>query len=304
MRAHFRLSQGDKLSLNKAVFWIKHMNKIDAFVLAGEGEKMAHYTPLLEKGGVTNKALIPLAGKPMVHYILKALNDAETINSITVVGLKDSELKFEFSKPVEFIKGGKTTFESITGVVRHIAKNSDESKYVLSCSCDTPLITSEMIDKYVSSLDLSKNVDYYFPIVYEQVLIDRFPDVTKMLLKFKDGLFYGGDLHLFKLSTILHREKILKDILDNRKNFFKIARIFSLKLIFRYLFNRLTIELAQDRFKTLLDLNLSVSVFDFPDICVDLDYEKDVDEFDRLCALPPRKLEPDEGVTFIHKYLD
>jgi molybdopterin-guanine dinucleotide biosynthesis protein A len=280
------------------------MNKIDAFVLAGEGEKMAHYTPLLEKGGVTNKALIPLAGKPMVHYILKALNDAETISSITVVGLTSSELKFEFSKPVEYIKGGATTFESITGVVRHIAKNTDESKYILSCSCDTPLITSEMIDKYVSSLDLSKNVDYYFPIVWKNVLKSRYPVVTKMLLKFTNGHFYGGDLHLFKLSTILHREQVLKDILDNRKNFFKIAKIFSFKLIFRFLLNRLNIGLAQDRFKTILDLNLSVSIFDFPDICVDLDYEKDVDEFDRLCALPPRKLGADEGVTFIHKYLD
>lgn len=280
------------------------MNKIDAFVLAGEGEKMEHYTALLEKGGVTNKALIPLAGKPMVHYILKALNDAESINSITVVGLTESELKFDFSKPVEYIKGGKTTFESITGVVRHIAKNSEESKYVLSCSCDTPLITSEMIDKYVSSLDLSKNVDYYFPIVWKQVLIDRYPNVSKMVLKFTDGHLYGGDLHLFRLSTILYREEVLQEILDNRKNFLKIAKIVSVKLIFRYLFNRLSVGIAQDRFKTLFDLNLSVSIFDFPDICVDLDYEKDVDEFDRLCALPPRKLGPEEGVTFMHKYLD
>lgn len=275
---------------------------IDAYILAGEGETHAHYSPLLEAAGVTNKALIELNGIPMVYYMLKALDTAKTIKSITVVGLKENQVEFEFHKPVTFIEGGSTTFDSIISAMDHFAKEGKPDKYVLSCPCDTPLITAEMIDRYLMSVDFNEDKDYYYPLVWKDVLLKRYPHVSKMPLKFRDGHFYGGDLHLFKISTIIDRKDIVHDILMNRKNFFKVARIISLRYIFLYLFNRLTLSLAEDWFKSRFKLNVFIVAFDYPEACADLDYEKDLEEFQRLCALTPRKLDDDEKVHFISKY--
>ena len=48
---------------------------IDAVVPAGQGEKLDNYAPLMEKTGVSNKAFIDLNGKPMIHYVIEALDD-------------------------------------------------------------------------------------------------------------------------------------------------------------------------------------------------------------------------------------
>ena len=176
------------------------MTQIDAFILAGEGETQKHYNPLLEKAGVTNKALIKLAGKPMINYILDALTDSKYIRSITIIGLKEEDVKYKHSKPVDFIEGGKNSFHSVMAAVNYFAKDGDTSKYLFSLSCDTPLVTAEMIDRYISSIDFSQGLDYYYPLVKVEALHNLYPKITKMPLKFKEGRFYGGDLHIFKIS--------------------------------------------------------------------------------------------------------
>ncbi|MCY3410678.1 MAG: NTP transferase domain-containing protein [Candidatus Heimdallarchaeota archaeon] len=280
------------------------MNQIDAYVLAGEGETMTHYSPLLEAAGVTNKAFISLGGRPMVYFAFDALNDAETIKSITIVGLTPDQVDFEFKKPVEYIEGGKTSFESIMAAINHFAREGDLNKWVLSMSCDTPLVTAEMIDRYLFAIDFSKDKDYYYPMVWKDRLDILYPHVSKMAFNFTDGKFYGGDIHLFKIGMIIRNQDTLQNILMNRKNFFKVARIISLRYIVLFLLNRLNINLAENWFLKRFGIKMAVAMFDFPESCADLDYEKDLAEFQRLCSQPLRKLDADEKVTFKSQYWD
>ena len=41
--------------------------------------------PLLEGTGLTSKALLPIAGKPMLAHVLEALDDSPEVGAITVV---------------------------------------------------------------------------------------------------------------------------------------------------------------------------------------------------------------------------
>lgn len=278
------------------------MKQIDAFILAGEGETQKHYNPLLEKAGVSNKALIKLGGKPMICYILDALNDSKHIKSITIIGLKEKDINYKYNKPIEFIEGGKNSFYSIMAAVEHFAKNGDTSKYVFSLSCDTPLVTAEMIDRYISSIDFNQDIDYYYPLVKVDALHELYPNVTKVAIRFREGLFYGGDLHIFRIKLLLERREVLQDILMNRKHLLKVIRVVSLRVAFMFLIKRLSFNIIQKRMNKLFGLKGAIAIFDYPESCADLDYIEDLDEFDRLCSLPPRKLKDDEQIEFTSNY--
>jgi hypothetical protein len=238
----------------------------------------------------------------MIYYVLKALDEAETISSITIVGLTEKDLDFEFQKKVVFIEGGKSTFDSVMAAVYHFNKDSDPTKYVFSVSCDIPMITSEMIDRFINAIDFSKEKEYYFPLIWKQSLMKHYPKVTKKPFKIKEGKFYGGDLHIFQLQTLMGREEKLKNILASRKNFFNLVKMISLRNIVRYVLGRLTLNMIEDRFKGIYGLNAAYAIFDFPESCADLDYMEDIEEFDRICSQPPRKLDPEEKVTIQSQY--
>ena len=61
---------------------------MDALVLAGGGVNPAD--PIYQINNKLPKSLTPIAGKPMVQWVLDALSGAASINQIFVIGLDES----------------------------------------------------------------------------------------------------------------------------------------------------------------------------------------------------------------------
>lgn len=276
--------------------------QIDAFILAGEGEKFDHYDYLLNEAGVINKALIKIAGKPMISYVVKALDEAEHVKSITIVGLNSENLGIKIAKPVEFIEGGKTTFDSVLAAVSHFTSKSKTPEYIMAVACDIPLITGEMIDRYIETIDWSKDKEYYFPAVWKKDFDQYYPNVTKKPLRLKEGKLFSGDLHVFKPYIFSRHKDTLQEILANRKKFWKLVKIVSFRYIIRYLLGRLSLNLIEDRLKSIYNLNGAYAIFSYPEVCADLDYIEDLPLFDELCSKPPRKLNSEDNVTIYSQY--
>ncbi len=278
------------------------MQQIDVMIPAGEGEKLSHYSPLLDQARVNNKALIKITGKPMISYVLKALDEASSVRSITIVGLKKEHLDVEVSKPLQFIPGGDTTFDTVINGVKYFLAKEEPPEFIMSVSCDIPLITGEMIDRYMNTIDWSTGKGYYFPLVWKDNLLKHYPRVTKKAFKVKGGDFFGGDVHIFRPELVLENEEGLQQFLGNRKKFFKLVRIISLRNIFRYKFGWLTLNIIEDIFKKQYGLNGAYAIFAFPEVCADLDYVEDLSLFDELCSKSPRKLTENDIVTIKSQY--
>jgi CTP:molybdopterin cytidylyltransferase MocA len=276
--------------------------QIDAFIPAGEGENFEHYDYLLNEAGVVNKALIKIAGKPMISYILNALDEAKHVKSITIVGLNAENLGIKISKPVEFIEGGKTSFDSVLAAVTHFTTKSKATEYIMAVSCDIPLITGEMIDRYIETIDWSKDKEYYFPAVWKKDFDRHYPNVTKVPLRLKEGKLFSGDLHIFKPSVFSKNKDTLQDILANRKKYWKLVKIVSFRYIIRYLLGRLSLNIIENRLKSIYNLNGAYAIFSYPEVCADLDYIEDLPLFEELCSKPPRKLDSEDNVTIYSQY--
>jgi molybdopterin-guanine dinucleotide biosynthesis protein A len=159
--------------------------ELDAVVLAGEREGAK-----LIRG--TNKALLPLRGRPIISYVIEALAGASRIHEIYVVGpaerLEQGLKDFAFKKPVHYVAQKENVFENIwTGFfaslpedVRNLSskelvetRHADKPVFVITC--DTPLLRAEEVDSFIESANL-EDIEVVLGVTQKELLLPFAPE--------------------------------------------------------------------------------------------------------------------------------
>jgi CTP:molybdopterin cytidylyltransferase MocA len=276
---------------------------IDAYIPAGRGEILGNYKVLLDAAGVDNKALIDLNGKPMINYVIEALDKSRYIRSITIFGLTADEINVETTKPLAFSEGGNTTFETLKKVITYFKNKENKPEYILSTSCDIPLITYEMIDRICKQINLDDDIELYYNIVWHKRVAELLPEVTKVPLKLKEGNMVFGDIHVFSIDVLDKGDRlaVLNRIMMNRKNFGAVIKFLSIKYFLKYMIRQLTLKDAGTRIMRVFDLKAGFLLCNIPEVCADLDYAKDLETFKIYSKQPPRKLTDIDTVVILTK---
>jgi 2-C-methyl-D-erythritol 4-phosphate cytidylyltransferase len=107
---------------------------------AGSGERLGAGGP---------KALVELAGRPMIEWSLGALREAASVGSIVVAVPpgEDSAFGREASEGVRTVEGGASRSESVAAAMREV-----EAEYVVVHDAARPLVTAELIDAVLTEL--------------------------------------------------------------------------------------------------------------------------------------------------------
>ena len=115
---------------------------MEALVMAGgKGTRMG--------GG--EKALMPLLGKPMISYVLKALAESRSISKINVAVSPDVPLTAEYVKNDESIRLVTTPGSGFIEDMGYAIRSLGLFGPVLVVAADLPLITPEVIDRAVEA---------------------------------------------------------------------------------------------------------------------------------------------------------
>lgn len=280
------------------------MEKIDVFIPAGTGEKYKHYSELLEEAKVDNKALIELNKRPMISYIIETLDNSECVKSITIFGLNENQISIKTKKPITYLEGGNTLFNTITKALEYYKNLSPSPKYVMSVSSDIPLITPQMINNIYDSIDWSKDIELYYNVVWAKKVRELYPEITKIPLTLKEGDIYIGDIHIYSPHVLDDEKRInaLKSIMGDRKNFFAAVKLISIKFIAKYKFKKLKFSEFGLRIHKLFNLKGGV-ILGYPETCIDLDYVSDLENFKILTEKSRRNL-TDKDQMQVYTYED
>lgn len=113
---------------------------------AGAGERLAAGTP---------KALVELAGRPMVAWCLAALDGAKSVERAVIAAPAGFERDLErvalAAAPglaIEIVTGGSSRSESVS----HALAADSEASAVLVCDAARPLVDAELIDRCAERL--------------------------------------------------------------------------------------------------------------------------------------------------------
>src|SRR5688572_17096860 len=116
---------------------------MDAIVTAGGIPQPDDPLYAYSNGG--SKALIDVAGKPMIQWVLDALGESKQVKNIIIIGLSPKS-NVTSKKPLHFISNqGRMLSNIVAGVEKALELNS-QAKYVMIVSSDIPGVKAGMVD--------------------------------------------------------------------------------------------------------------------------------------------------------------
>lgn len=237
---------------------------VPAVILAG-GKSKPELTAVT---GIDNKAMTLLNGKPMIAYILEALEGTKCISEKVVIGEDTldpilTDLK-RLSSSDNFLENIKTGINAVGA-----------SGKVLLVSSDIPLIKSRMIDEFVEK-SIKLDADFCYPVIPKEDNEAKFPKMKRTYVKLREGTLTGGNIMLVDAGFILRNEEIVKAAFAARKSPLKLAGMIGWGLLFRLVLGLATVTQAEDAAGRLLQGKLRAVITHDPEIGADVDKPMDV----------------------------
>lgn len=240
---------------------------MDAIILAGGIPKPDDL--LFPLTGGEPKALLEIAGKPMVQWVLDALSEAKTIEQVVIVGL-DPDSGVTCSKPLIFIPNQGSMLNNIRMGVKKGAEINPEAEYALMVTADIPAITGEMVDWSVNT-SLETDHEIYYSVVTRDVMEARFPQSNRSFVRLKDMEVCGGDMNMIRISVATGRDEIWNKLIASRKSARKQAALIGYDTLIMLLLKRLTLEKLIGNVASRLDLKGRVLICPYAEVGMDVD---------------------------------
>ena len=241
---------------------------MDAIVTAG-GIPLPE-EPLYEATQGNPKALVDVAGKPMVQWVLDALTESECVDNVIVVGLTDKS-GLECGKKLYYVSNQGRMVENLQAGAKKVLEVNPKAEYVLIVSSDIPGITAEMVD-WVVNTAMQTKLDVYYNVIQRQVMEKRFPGSKRTWTKLKDMEICGADMNVGRIKTIVSDDTDMwVRITNSRKSPLKQAALIGFDTALMLLTGGLTLEKAETNIMARLNITGKAMVCPFAEVGMDVD---------------------------------
>ncbi len=240
---------------------------MDAIVTAG-GIPQAR-DPLYAYSNGNSKALIDVAGKLMVQWVLDALGDFKEVDNVIVMGLT-AKSGLTCKKPLYYMSNqGRMLANIVAGVNKSVELNK-KSEYVLLVSSDIPAIKGRMVDWLVKTAMETRD-DIYYGVCPQEVMEARYPTSHRTYTKLKDIQVCGADMNVIHVNQVTQHLDTWETLIGNRKSPFRSMGVLGLDTVFQYLTRQLTLQEMVERASARLGIKGRVLIWPDAEPCMDVD---------------------------------
>ncbi len=225
--------------------------------------------PLYEFTQGEPKALLDVAGKPMVQWVLDAIGGAELVDRVVLISLSE-EAGLSCSKPVTYLPDQGGLLENVRGGIEKAVEINPQARQVLTVSSDIPMINSEMIDWMVKE-NSDTNLDLYYTVIPREVMEGRFPESKRSYTLLKDAELCGGDLNMVHSNTVHSNEELWDRIVASRKSVFKQAALLGYGNLILLLSRQLTLAGAVKRVTKKMNITGKAVISPYAELGMDVD---------------------------------
>ncbi|NLM41879.1 MAG: NTP transferase domain-containing protein [Firmicutes bacterium] len=253
------------------------MKKVDAVVLAGAPNN----GQLQEADGAKWEAAIPIHGKPMVSYVVEAVQNAEHVARTVVVG--PLEIKDALPQGITFVPSGSSLQENIFLALDKLDKKNN----ILLITSDIPLVHAEAIDDFVERCAELPG-DVYYALISKEANQQMYPESQRTYFTLKEGCFTGGNVLLASPQAIINSRWVMDQVFSQRKKPWKLVRMLGLVFILKFLTKRLSMGELEKRASSILGYKGVFIITPYPELGTDVDKPSDL-------ALARKALAPVQG---------
>lgn len=249
---------------------MSHQSKIPAILLAGD---RGPSDPVAASMGLSRKALVPVAGIPMLVRAIRTLQDSGAVERILVVANACHELKADPAVNeaaqgggVEFLEGAGSPSASILKILEPYSGLFP----VLIATADNPLLSGGIVADFVAR-SCETDCDATLAVAPMAAVKNRFPGVSRTFIKLRGEGYSGCNLFCLKNEKALAAVQFWTEIEKDRKKAFRFVAAFGLGTLFRVMFRTIGLEAAFERASRAIGIDARPLVLDAPEAAMDVD---------------------------------
>lgn len=244
--------------------------RVDALVLGGgDGAVIDAAAPF--------KGVVPVAGKPMIEWVVDALRESACIHEIAVV-VPTAENLGPWADKVDKLVISDANFidNAIAGLS---ALNS--GLHVFCATGDLPALTAEAVDDFiVRSLETGAGVTY--PLVRATDVLEQFPGSERTFVTVDHEQVTGGNCMLLAPGVVERNREIGQRLFDTRKSVAAMARVVGFRFVIRLATKRVRAVDVEQKMEELLGAPCSAIYTSYASIGADIDKPVDVIVAERI----------------------
>jgi GTP:adenosylcobinamide-phosphate guanylyltransferase len=233
---------------------------MECIVLAGGRPGPSDALFVETRGG--QKAALDLAGRPMIAWVLDALQGSRHVDRIILVGLDDDIPVHGLVTRVP--DHGSLAENLYAGIAR--LSGTGPAAY---CWSDIPLATPAMIDRFIDRV-AEPGLDVNAGLVPRSRILDRYPGASDLWLRFAEGQFIAADFGLFHPRQAGRMRPHIAGLAPQRKSAWRQALAVGVPLLVRFASGRLTMPELERRLGARYGLRCRIHVVDDPELGLDV----------------------------------
>lgn len=190
------------------------MSRWTALLLAGSRPKG---DPLAQSMMLGHKALIPVAGEPMVLRPLRALLDSAEVGDVIVLTQDPEDLRAVLPDDPRIAL--RTSGRTIAGTIAELIADRAAAFPVLVTTADHALLDPQMIAEFTAK---AQGADLAIGVVEREALLARLPRTKRTWLPFRGGAYTGANLFAFGSEKVLPAIERWRSVEQDRKKGWRV----------------------------------------------------------------------------------
>lgn len=241
---------------------------VDAIVLAGADNDGR----LAACDGAHHEALIDIAGKPMICYVLEALKACGGVGRVAVVGPRDALEGAIPSVDTVFVERRGSILGNLWAGIEALRPEG----MVLIVTADVPFLTAEAVEDLLQAAERDP-ADVYYPILSREINEAKFPGMKRTYLTVAEGTFTGGNVVLARPAALDACGRLLEQAVATRKKPWMMAGVLGPWLTVKFIFRRLSVHDVERRFQAMVGVRAIAVVSKHAEIAFDVDKPSDLE---------------------------
>jgi GTP:adenosylcobinamide-phosphate guanylyltransferase len=250
------------------------MGALSAVVLAGtrgEGD------PLAAAEGVRHRALLPVAGVPMLLRVVRTLRASPGVGRIEI-SIDDPSALDDVEELARAVADGTLAVRrSLDSPSRSVLDSLEAagSGPVLITTADHALLTQEMVACFLEGGEATQ-ADLAVGLVARTVLEARFPESTRTWLSFRDDDYSGANLFLFRTPASRRAAAFWRRAESFRKRPWRLVSAFGPVALILFLLRRLDLDGALARASRAIGAKIAAVRMPMAEAAIDVDRPSDL----------------------------
>jgi GTP:adenosylcobinamide-phosphate guanylyltransferase len=256
------------------------MGEWTAILLAGERPGEDGFA---RSRGVRAKALIPVAGEPMVARVARALLAAPSVARILVLAQMPERLKGEAPAwmAAEPRIGWAASGDGIAASLDAVAGGAAALWPLLVTTADHVLLTPEMVEVFIAE---AGGADLAFAMVERRIVEAAWPDTKRTWLKARGGQYSGANLFALANEQAGRALDLWAGIERDRKKAWRLLAFLGPSILIGALTRTLTLQGAATRIGRKLGFGAKAVILPFAEAAIDVDKPQDLELVERILA--------------------